>query len=100
MGRKPALQNNLVFPDDERGNEPSKAYRLNLKRYEDATYMNLGTMCDSPEFGVGQLATICCTWGGAFVVVRGRESLLHTAPAVLCRCGEGRQLNLHRLNAN
>jgi hypothetical protein len=48
MDRKPALQNNLVFPDDERGNEPSKAYRLNLKRYEDATYMNLGTMCGSP----------------------------------------------------
>jgi hypothetical protein len=38
----------LVFPDDERGNEPSKAYRLNLPRYEDATYMNLGAMYNSP----------------------------------------------------
>ena len=37
--------------------------------------------------GVGQLATTCRTWDGAFVVVRGRESLPH---------GEGRQLNLHR----
>jgi len=46
--RKPALQNNLVFPDDERGDEPSKAYRLNLQRYDNAIYMNLGTMCDSP----------------------------------------------------
>jgi hypothetical protein len=41
-------KNTLVFPDDERGNEPSKAYRLNLQRYENAIYMNLGTMSDSP----------------------------------------------------
>jgi len=48
MGRKPALDNFPVFPDDERGDEPSQAYRLNLQRYDDATYMNLGTMCGSP----------------------------------------------------
>ncbi len=36
------------FPGDERGNEPSQAYRQNLKQRVDVTYMNLRTMPVSP----------------------------------------------------
>ena len=35
-------------PDDERGNEPCQAYRQNLRRHEDAIYVNLGTTFGSP----------------------------------------------------
>jgi len=71
------------FPGGERGNEPSQAYRQDLKQRADAIYVNLGTMQDSPKRSrpaCGQ----CRAWGGAPVVVRGRESLLH---------GEGGQLD-------
>ena len=36
-------------PDNERGKEPSQAYRQNLQHHEDATYVNLGTLSSSPE---------------------------------------------------
>ena len=36
------------FPDNERGDEPSQAYRQNLKQRVDAIYVNLGTMQSFP----------------------------------------------------
>ena len=71
------------FSGNERGNEPSQAYRQGLKQRADAIYVNLGTMQSSPTRSrpaCGQ----CLAWGGAPVVVRGRESLPH---------GEGGQLD-------
>ena len=47
-GRKSALSRHPDFPDNERGKEPSKAYRQDLQQSVDATYVNLGTMYDSP----------------------------------------------------
>jgi len=44
-------------PDNERGNEPSQAYRQDLPQHADATYMNLRTTQGYPERkGLGQLA--------------------------------------------
>ena len=48
MDRKSALLLHPDFPDNERGKEPSKAYRQDLQQCVDATYVNLGTMYDSP----------------------------------------------------
>jgi len=48
-GRKAALSQHPDFRDNERGKEPSKAYRQDLQQCVDATYVNLGTMYDSPE---------------------------------------------------
>ena len=36
-------------PSNERGKEPSQAYRQNLQHHDDATYVNLGTLSSSPE---------------------------------------------------
>jgi hypothetical protein len=44
MGRKPGAQKKSGIPGNERGKEPSKAYRQNLRQREDATYVNLGTV--------------------------------------------------------
>ena len=41
--------------------EPSKAYRQNLRQRDDTTYMNLGTRYGSPAKGVGQPATNAIT---------------------------------------
>jgi hypothetical protein len=56
MGRGLVLQIQPNPHDDERGEEPSKAYRQNLQQCDDAIYVNLGTLCDSPQNGVGQPA--------------------------------------------
>jgi len=48
MGRKPGAQKKPGIPGNERGKEPSKAYRQNLRQRDDATYVNLGTVCGSP----------------------------------------------------
>jgi len=54
--RKSALKHAPDFPGNERGNEPSQAYRQDLTQRADAIYMNLRTTSDSPEAGVSQLA--------------------------------------------
>ena len=43
------LFNQPASPGDERGNEPCQAYRQDLPRHADATYVNLGTTFGSPE---------------------------------------------------
>ncbi len=48
MGRKSGAHEKSGFPGNERGKEPSKAYRQNLKQRDDAIYVNLGTVCGSP----------------------------------------------------
>ena len=47
--RKSALFMHPDFPDNERGKEPSKAYRQDLQQCANATYVNLGTMYGSPR---------------------------------------------------
>jgi len=70
------------FPDNERGKEPSQAYRQDLKQRADVTYVNLGTTQGSPTWSKSACDQ-CLAWDGAPVVVGGRESLPH---------GEGGQL--------
>src|SRR5262245_25377119 len=45
---EPALYYTLVFPGLERGSEPCKAYRQDLRQRVDAIYVNLGTIHGSP----------------------------------------------------
>jgi len=74
--RQAALWKQPVSPDNERGNEPSQAYRQNLPHHADATYVNLGTLYSSPE----RSRSACDqrrTRGGTFAVVRGWESQPH-----------------------
>lgn len=54
--KEDSIPSHPVFPGNERGDEPSKAYRQDLPQRGDATYLNLGTTSDSPFKGVGQLA--------------------------------------------
>jgi len=49
MDRRMALQKETKLPGNERGNEPSQAYRQDLKQHEDATYVNLRTTYGYPE---------------------------------------------------
>jgi hypothetical protein len=44
-----ALQGQPASPGSEQGKEPSQAYRQSLPHHADATYVNLGTLCSSPE---------------------------------------------------
>ena len=65
-------------PSGEPVNETSQAYRQSLRHREDATYVNVGTVCASASAeAVGQPASIWRTRGGAAVVVRARESRAH-----------------------
>jgi len=57
-------------PGNERGKEPSQAYRQSLPHHADATYVNLGTLYSSPD----RSRSACdqgYTEGGVSVVVRG-----------------------------
>ena len=44
-----ALPTQPASPGNERGKEPSQAYRQSLPHHADATYVNLGTLPSSPE---------------------------------------------------
>ena len=55
-GQEVSTPQHSDFPGNERGDEPSQAYRQDLRQRVDATYVNLGTMQGSPT-GVGQPAT-------------------------------------------
>ena len=72
------------FSGSEHGNEPGKGYSQSLRQGADVTYVNLGTLCSYPDNGIRVPEPICCTGGGASVVVRGWESQPH---------GEGRQFD-------
>jgi hypothetical protein len=88
--RQTALHQQPVSPGNERGKEPSQAYRQSLPHHADATYVNLGTLPSSPE-GSRSACDQCWVRGGAFVVVSGWENQPH---------GEGRQLGTVLVHAN
>ncbi len=83
MGKSLAFHAHPKLSDNERGNEPSQAYRHDLPQRADAIYVNLRTRCGYRQ-RFGQLAARYRIGGGVLVVVRDRESLSH---------GEGGQLN-------
>jgi hypothetical protein len=88
--RQAALHRQPARPGNEPGKEPSQAYRQSLPHHADATYVNLGTLPNSPERS-RSACDQCWARGGAFVVVRGWESQPQ---------GEGRQLGTVLVNAN
>ena len=66
--RQAALHRHPASHGNEQGKEPSEAYRQSLPHHADATYVNLGTLPNSPE----RSRPACGQWwvrGGAFVVV-------------------------------
>ena len=56
-------------PGNERGKEPSEAYRQDLPQRIDAIYVNLGTLYGSPSRS-GSACDYCHTRDGASVVLR------------------------------
>ena len=74
--RQAALPIQPARPGNERGKEPSQAYRQSLPHHADATYVNLGTLYSSPDRS-RSACDQCWIRGGAFVVVRGWESQPH-----------------------
>ena len=73
MDWRAALPTQPASPGNERGKEPSQAYRQSLPHHADATYVNLGTLYSSPARS-RSACDQCCARGGAVVVVRGWES--------------------------
>ncbi len=63
------------LPDNERGNEPSQAYRQDLPQHDDATYVNLRTTQGHPAW-IRSVCDQCSPWGGVRVVVGERNKPL------------------------
>jgi hypothetical protein len=66
--RQTALHRQPARPGNERGKEPSQAYRQSLPHHADATYVNLGTLYSSPDRS-RSACDQCYTEGGVSVVV-------------------------------
>lgn len=80
--RKSALQRPPDFPGNERGNEPSKAYRQDLPQRADVTYVNLGTLVGAPDMELVSLR---------LMPTRGRSLRSSPQSARNRLHGEGRQ---------
>jgi hypothetical protein len=66
--RQTALHRQPASPGNERGKEPSQAYRQSLPHHADVTCVNLGTLYSSPD-RCRSACDQCYTEGGVSVVV-------------------------------
>jgi hypothetical protein len=71
MDKETTTPTPVASSDDERGKEPSQAYRQNLRQRDEDTYANVGTFRGSPRTERAHLRLICHGRGRAPVVVDG-----------------------------
>ena len=78
--RRMALPKDPKLPDNEQGDEPSKAYRQDLKQHDDATYVNLRTTQGYPAMDSVSLRPMLCV-GRSPRSSQREEQASHTAKA-------------------